>query len=148
LHGRSSHSRNSPVSAGRFRPSSVNARHFKLFPASCYTACYRLCGLMASVSYSAIITTQCLAIAFSALMLLVGRQEGHPACKKQSVGVLVWLSVWSKVQTCIRPSWCDCHSLSLASVKSRLFFSFWYRPTRIGVMSCGTAGPLGSAAGT
>ena len=24
-------------------------------------------------------------------MLLVGRQEGHPACKKQSGGVLVWL---------------------------------------------------------
>ena len=37
--------------------------------------------------------------AFSALTLLVGRQEGHPACKKQSGGVLVWLSVWSKVQT-------------------------------------------------
>ena len=36
--------------------------------------------------------------------LLVGRQEGHPACKKQSGGVLVWLSVWSKVQTCIWPS--------------------------------------------
>jgi len=36
------------------------------------------------------------AVAFSALMLLVGRQEGHPACKKQSGGVLVWLSVWSK----------------------------------------------------
>jgi len=43
--------------------------------------------------------------AFSALMLLVGRQEGHPACKKhKSGGVLVWLSVWSKVQTCIWPS--------------------------------------------
>ena len=39
--------------------------------------------------------------AFSALTLLVGRQEGHPACKKQSGGVLAWLSVWSKVQTCI-----------------------------------------------
>jgi len=39
--------------------------------------------------------------AFSALMLLVGRQEGHPACKKQSGGVLAWLSVWSDVQTCI-----------------------------------------------
>jgi len=26
--------------------------------------------------------------AFSALMLLVGRQEGHPACKKMSGGVL------------------------------------------------------------
>ena len=29
------------------------------------------------------------------------RQEGHPACKKQSGGVLAWLSVWSEVQTCI-----------------------------------------------
>jgi len=32
--------------------------------------------------------------AFSASTLLVGRQEGHPACKKLSGGVLVWLSVW------------------------------------------------------
>jgi len=39
--------------------------------------------------------------AFSALTLLVGQQEGHPACKKQSGGVLMWLSVWSEVQTCI-----------------------------------------------
>ena len=31
----------------------------------------------------------------------VGRQEGHPACKKQSGGVLAWFSVWSEVQTCI-----------------------------------------------
>jgi len=31
--------------------------------------------------------------AFSALTLLVGRQEGHPACKKLSSGVLAWLSV-------------------------------------------------------
>jgi len=42
--------------------------------------------------------------AFSALILLVGRQEGHPACKKLSGGVLAWLSVWSEVQTCIWPS--------------------------------------------
>jgi len=28
-----------------------------------------------------------------ALTPLVGRQEGHPACKKLSGGVLVWLSV-------------------------------------------------------
>jgi len=40
----------------------------------------------------------------AALTLLVGRQEGHPACKKLSGGVLAWLSVWSKVQTCIWPS--------------------------------------------
>jgi len=38
--------------------------------------------------------------AFSALTLLVGRQEGHPACKKLSGEVLAWLSVSSKVQTC------------------------------------------------
>jgi len=36
-------------------------------------------------------------LAFSALTLLVGRQEGHPAFKKPSGGVLAWLSVWSKV---------------------------------------------------
>ena len=69
--------------------------------------------------------------AFSALTLLVGQQEGHPDCKKLSGGVLVWLSGWSKMQTCIWPSRCHCHSLSLASVKSRLFFSFWYQLTRV-----------------
>ena len=43
--------------------------------------------------------THCLQcfIAFSALTLLVGRQEGHPSCKKLSGGVLAWLSVWSEV---------------------------------------------------
>jgi len=38
--------------------------------------------------------------AFSALTLLVGRQEGHPACKKTEwwdVGVVAW----DEVQTCI-----------------------------------------------
>ena len=67
--------------------------------------------------------------AFSALTLLVGRQEGHPAFKKLSGGVLAWLSVWSEVQTCIRPGWCHCHSLSLAAIKSRLVLPFWYRLT-------------------
>jgi len=41
---------------------------------------------------------------FSALMLLVGQQKGHPACKKLRGEVLAWLSVWSEVQTCIWPS--------------------------------------------
>ena len=43
-------------------------------------------------------------LAFSALTLLVGRQEGHPACKKLSGEVLAWLSVRSKVQICMWPS--------------------------------------------
>jgi len=64
-------------------------------------------------------------------MLLVGWQEGHPACKKLSGGVLAWLSVWSEVQTCVWPCGCHCHSLSLASVKSRLVFPFLYRFTRV-----------------
>ena len=67
--------------------------------------------------------------AFNALTLLVGRQEGHPACKQLSGGVLAWLSVWSEVQTFIWPSWCHCYSLSLALVKSRLVLPFWYRLT-------------------
>ena len=43
-------------------------------------------------------------LAFSALMLLVGWQEGHPACKKLSRGVQARLSVWSEMHTCIWPS--------------------------------------------
>ena len=85
----------------------------------CCCCCYCCCCCTVSIC------------AFSALTLLVGRQEGHPACKKLSGGVLALLSVWSKVQTCIWPSWCHCHSLSLASVNSRLVLLFWYRLTRI-----------------
>jgi len=71
-------------------------------------------------------------IAFSALTLLVGLQEGHPALKKQSDRVLAWVSVWSEVQTCIWPSGFHCHSLSLASVKSRLVSPFFLVPAHPG----------------
>ena len=53
-------------------------------------------------------------------------RKGYPGGKKLSGGLLAWLSVWSEVQTCIWPSWCHCHSLSLASVKSRLVLPCWY----------------------
>jgi len=43
-------------------------------------------------------------IIFCALTLLVGWQEGHPACKKLSGGLLAWLAVWGKVKICIWPS--------------------------------------------
>ena len=49
----------------------------------------------------------------------LGGRKGIRPVKNLSGGVLAWLSVWSEVQTCIWPSWCHCHSLSLASVKSR-----------------------------
>ena len=84
-----------------------------------------------SLSVSFLAALYLLRCAFSALTLLVGWQEGHPACKKPSGGVLAWLSVWSEVQTCMWPSWCHCHSLSLAPVKSRLILPFWYRLTQV-----------------
>ena len=61
----------------------------------------------------------------------LGGRKGIRPYKKLSGGVLAWLSDWSEVQTCIWPSWCHCHSLSLASVKSRLVLPFWYRLTRV-----------------
>ena len=59
----------------------------------------------------------------------LGGRKGIRPVKKLSGEVLAWLSVWSEVQTCVWPSWCHCHSLPLASVKSRLVLPFWYRPT-------------------
>jgi len=72
-------------------------------------------------------------------MLLVGWQEGHPTCKKLSGGVLLWLSVWSEVQTYMWLSWCHWHSLSLASVVSRLVLLFlhwftWVVPDENGLL--------------
>ena len=54
------------------------------------------------------------------------QSQGIRPVKKLSSEVLAWLSVWSKVQTCIWSSWCHCYSLSLAPVKSRLVLPFWY----------------------
>jgi len=61
-----------------------------------------------------------MASAFSVLIMFVGQQDNL------SGGELVWLPVWGEVQICIWPSLCRCHSLSLASVESRLVLPFWY----------------------
>ena len=61
---------------------------------------------------------------------LDGRKVIRPVKKTEWWG-LAWLSVWNEVETCIWPSWWHCHSLSLASVKSRLVLPFWYRLTRV-----------------
>jgi len=90
----------------------------------CWTVeCYMLTSWYGILYYSR--------LSFSALMLLVGRQEGHPACKKLSSGVLAWLPVWDEVQICIWFSWCHCHSLSLASVKCGLVLLSWYQLTQV-----------------
>ena len=41
------------------------------------------------------------------------------------------LKLHGRFPTCIWPSWCRCHSLSLASVNSRSVLPFWYRLTRV-----------------
>ena len=63
--------------------------------------------------------------AFSALTLLVGRQEGHPAFKKQSGGVLAWLSLergadLHMAQLMPLPLTVSCFS------KIQIGFNFWY----------------------
>ena len=79
--------------------------------------------------------------AFSALTLLVGQQEGHPACKKMSGGVVAWLSVWGEVQTCIySPADATATRCLFASVKSRLVLPFCYRYRLTGVVP--DKGPL------
>ena len=60
----------------------------------------------------------------------LGGRKGIRPVKKLSSGVLVCLSVWREMQTCIWTNRFHCHSLSLVSVKSRLVLPFWYRLTR------------------
>jgi len=64
--------------------------------------------------------------ALSALMLLVGRQEGHPACKKTEwwgAGMVICLEQGADLHIA---QWIPLPLLSLASVKSRLVLLFWY----------------------
>jgi len=69
--------------------------------------------------------------AFSALTLLVGRQKGHPACKKLSGVVLAWLSDWSEVQTLHMAQQMPLPLTVSCFSKTRLVFPFWYRLTRV-----------------
>ena len=57
---------------------------------------------------------------FSALTLLVGRQEGRPI---KTGEVLAWLSVWSEVQMiAYGPADATANQSSLAPVKSRMLY--------------------------
>ena len=63
----------------------------------CAGTCFALSNIWIIFAYlrQVISAVRVFNFAFSALTLLVGRQGGHPACKKLSGGVLAWLSVWS-----------------------------------------------------
>ena len=71
--------------------------------------------------------------AFSASTLLVGRQEGHPACKKTQwcgAGVVICLERCADLHMAqLMPL--PLIVASLASVKSRLVLPFWYQLTHV-----------------
>ena len=68
--------------------------------------------------------------AFSALTLLVGWQEGHPACKNWAVGC--WRGYLSGTRCRLAYGPADATATHcLASVKSRLVLPFWYRLTQV-----------------
>jgi len=56
------------------------------------TVCARV-DLTGDLRYFHRLCVDCFCLQFSALTLLVGHQEEHPACKKLSDEVLAWLSV-------------------------------------------------------
>ena len=69
--------------------------------------------------------------AFSALTLLVGRQEEYPACKKLEwwgAGVVICLE--RGANDCIWSSWCHYHPIISASENPE-WFIIWYRPTEV-----------------
>jgi len=69
--------------------------------------------------------------AFSALTLSVGRQEGHPACKKTEwwgAGVVICLD-WGADDLHICPADANATPSSVASVKWRMVLPLWCRLT-------------------
>ena len=84
---------------------------------------YRICAAYLVFMWQNINTKYAAEIcAFSALMPLVGQQEGHPACKKLSGGVLAWLYL-SGVRCRLACGPADATATHcLASVKSRWFY--------------------------
>ena len=68
------------------------------------------------------------------MTLLVGRQEGHPACKKLSGGMLAWFSAWGAdlhmAQQMPLPLTISCSS-KFRLVLTFLVLHFWYLLTRM-----------------
>ena len=88
----------------------TSAGRMPLQPLEFYFLCYVVCLLPSS-----------------ALMLLFGRQEGHPACKTLSGGVLPCRGYLSGARCRLAYG----HSLSVALVKSRLVLPLCYRLTQV-----------------
>jgi len=89
------------------------SEYYQHYSVLCLVVVYEYDGCAQLICTSAVLKFVCqfrFCFVFSALTLLVGRQEGHLACKKLSGGVLAGLSVWSEVQIYISLSLCHCRS--------------------------------------
>ena len=71
------------------------------------------------------------ACTFSALTLLVRRQEGHPACRKLSGGCWRGYLSGARCRLAYGPAGSTATRCLLISVKSRLVLAFWYRLVRV-----------------
>ena len=87
----------------------------RVVPDKFHRAVKRLCLCVCVTTTTTTTITTTITFAFSAMMLLIGRQEGHEACKKLSGGMMAWLSIWGEMQICRWPSRYHCHSLSLTA---------------------------------
>ena len=109
--------------AGKFnerdQPSAERSATDAFSPGSCRLVsviiCYIFCVSSLLAAYGSVemgfgsVILWLLDILSSVPSVLFGHHEEQPACKKLSDEVLVWLSVWSKVQiVCIWSSWCHC----------------------------------------
>ena len=73
----------------------------------------------------------CLSFQLMSLTLLVGRQEGHPACRKLSGGCWHGYLSGARCRLAYGPAGSTATRCLLISVKSRLVFAFWYRLVRV-----------------
>jgi len=68
-------------------------------------------------------------VAFSALTLLAGWQEGHPVCRNWVVRY--WHGSSDMQMICIRSSWCHCHPIIYCFIKTQNSLRFWCRLTQV-----------------
>jgi len=85
--------------------------------------------MKASTSINSKFNFGCIRV-ISALMLLVRRQEGHPACKKLG-WMLAWLCVWAMCTFAYGPADATASHYLFFPSKSRVVLPFWCQLTRV-----------------
>jgi len=113
----------------------VNFFAFFALTICCFTAHIVFCVAVGSSTSLMTVTLKLVSYvdicAFSALTLLVGRQEWHPAHKNLSDEVLAWLSSEVKCKWLAYGPADATAPHHLCFSKIQIGLSFWYRPTQV-----------------